>query len=143
MASAASNKCKYLLWKKVIDGVNDTFKIALMNTDFSFDKDNHHSYSDVSANEVASGSGYTTGGNTLTGNTVTENDTQDAGILSFNNTTWTMSGADLETVGAIIYDDTLSSPTADPIIAFIDFGGTLVTYDGGTFTIANIAVAAT
>lgn len=140
MASYTSNKIKELLWEKVIDANNDTFKIALMASGFAFNRATHSTWSDVSSSEVADGSGYTTGGNSLTGNTVTKDDTENQGILSFNNTSWTMSGADLTTVGAIIYDDTIASPVADPIVAYIDFSGAQTTYDGGTFTIANISI---
>lgn len=140
MSSQASNKIKELLWKKVIDGVNDTFKIALMADGFTFNKDSHDEYADVSAYEVTNGSGYSTGGATLAGNTVTKDDTEDAGILSFNNASWTMSGANLATVGAIIYDDSVASPAVKPIAGYIDFGGLLTTYDGNTFTVVNIAI---
>jgi len=141
MSSLTSNKLKELLWLKIIDGENDVFKIALMDDGFTFNLVTHNTYADISAFEFANGSGYTTGGNTLAGHTVTKDDTNHAGILSFNNTTWTMSGADLAVVGAIIYDDTVAAPVADPVIAYIDFDGLLTTYDGGVFTVANISVS--
>lgn len=140
MSSQASNKIKELLWKKVIDGVNDTFKIALMADGFTFNRSSHDTYGDISSYEVSNGGGYTTGGNTLSGNTVTKDNTENAGILSFNNTNWTMDGANLATVGAIIYDDSVASPDNKPIAGYIDFGGLLTTYDGGTFSVVNIAI---
>lgn len=140
MSSQASNKIKELLWKKVVDGVNDTFKIALMEDGYTFNRSSHETYDDVSGYEVSNGGGYTVGGNTLSGNNVTKDDTENAGILSFNNTNWTMSGANLATVGAIIYDDTVASPDNKPIVGYIDFGGLLTTYDGGTFSVVNIAI---
>lgn len=140
MSSRASNKIKELLWKKVIDGENDTFKMALMEDGFTFNRASHDVYDDVSSYEVDNGNGYTTGGNALTGNTVTKDDTENAGILSFNHTNWTMDGANLAAVGAIIYDDTVSSPVNKPIVGYIDFEGLLTTYDGGTFTVVNIAI---
>ena len=65
MSSYPSNKIKYLLATKAIDFANDTFKIILMATGFTFDIDTHHGYADVSASELGTGNGYTAGGNTL------------------------------------------------------------------------------
>jgi len=140
MSSQASNKIKELLWEKIVDGNNDVFKIALMADGFSFSPSTHSLYGDVSAQEVVGGSGYITGGNTLSGVTITKDDTEGAGIIAWNNSAWTMAGADLNTVGAIIYDDTVASPVK-PIVGYIDFGGLLTTYDTGVFTVANIAIA--
>lgn len=137
MATSPSNKCKYLLLKKVIDFSADSFKIILMQSGFSFDKDTHEGYANVSASEVANGNGYTTGGAVLAGVSVTEDDTADLGKVTWTNPSWTASGGDITASGAIIYDDTVSSPTADPIIGYIDFGGDITQANGGTFTIAN------
>lgn len=141
MASTASNKIKYLLATKAIDFANDTFKIILMQTGFTFDKDTHHGYADVSANELATGNGYTAGGATLSGVAVTEDDTDDRTEITWNNATWTASGGSIgPSPGAIIYDDTVTTPTADPVVGYIDFGGDQTEADGGTATIANIEV---
>ena len=139
MASTPSNKIKYLLATKAIDFANDTFKIILMATGFTFDIDTHHGYADVSASELGTANGYTAGGNTLAGVAVTEDDTDDRTEVTWNNTTWTASGGSIgPTPGAIIYDDTVTSPTADPIVGYIDFGGDQTQSDGGVATIANI-----
>jgi len=50
---------------KEIDMNSDSFKIALMNTSFAFNPATHANWADVSANEIASGNGYTTGGQVL------------------------------------------------------------------------------
>ena len=42
--------------------------------------------------------------------------------------------------GAIIFDDTVTTPTADPIIGYIDFGGEQTQADGGVATISSIKV---
>ena len=139
MSSTPSNKIKYLLATKAIDFANDTFKIILMATGFTFDIDTHHGYADVSASELGTANGYTAGGNTLAGVAVTEDDTDDRTEVTWNNTTWTASGGSIgPTPGAIIYDDTVTSPTADPIVGYIDFGGDQTQSDGGVATIANI-----
>lgn len=141
MSTEASNKIKYLLSTKVIDFANDVFKIILMQSGFTFNKDDHHGYSDLSASELATANGYTVGGNTLAGVAVTENDVDDRTEVSWNNTTWTASGGAIgPSPGAIIYDDTVTTPTADPIVGYIDFAGDQTQADGGVATISNIEV---
>jgi hypothetical protein len=141
MASNVANKIKYALATKQIDFSGDTFKIILMQSGFTFDKDAHHGYADVSASELAAGNGYTTGGNTLSGVSVTENDTTDLTEITWNNSSWTASlGAIGPTPGAIIYDDTPTTPQADPIVGYIDFGSDQTEPDGGVATVANIEV---
>ena len=141
MSTEASNKIKYLLAVKQIDFANDTFQIILMATGFTFNKDTHHGYADVSASELANGNGYTTGGNTLAGVAVTEDDTDDRTEITWNNSSWTASAGPIgPSPGAIIYDDTPTSPQADPIVGYIDFGGEQTQADGGIATVANIEV---
>ena len=139
MASDISNKVLFLLLKKNIDFANDTFKIILMQSGFLFNRDTHEGYANVSASELATAFGYTAGGATLSGVTVTEDDTNDRSTVTWNNATWTASGGDIgPSPGAIVYDDTPTTPTADPIIGYIDFGGNQTQSDGGVATIADI-----
>ena len=144
MSSTPSNKFKFLLASKIIDFANDSFKIILMGTGFVFNKDTHHGYADVSANEVADGNGYTTGGATLAGVAVTEDDTDDRCEVTWNDVTWTASGGSIgPTPGAIIFDDTVAAAgvtVADPVIGYIDFGGEQTQADGGTATISDIEI---
>ena len=133
MSNEASNKIKYLLATGAIDFSSDVFKIILMESGFVFDKDNHHQYTDVSGNELATANGYTVGGNTLAGVTVTEDDVDDRTEITWNNTSWTAAGGAIGPAsGAIIYDDTHAD---DPIVGFIDFGADYTQVDGGTATI--------
>lgn len=136
MATEASNKIKYLLATKAIDFANDVFKIILMQTGFTFDKDTHHGYADVSGSELATANGYTIGGNTLAGVSLSEDDTDDRTEVTWNNTSWTASGGSIgPSPGAIIFDDTDGS---DSIVGYIDFGGDQTQADGGTATISSI-----
>lgn len=140
MSTLASNKFKELLLKKVIDGANDTFKIILMQKGFAFNRASHNGYADVSSEELANGYGYTTGGATLAGVSITKDDVNNVGKMTWNNASWLATGGNLEADGAIIYDDTVTTPTADPVVGYIDFSSTQLVYDGGTFTVASIAV---
>lgn len=139
MASTAANKIKYLLSKGVIDFSADSFKIVLMATGFVFDTDAHHGYADISASELVTGNGYTANTKTLGAATVTEDDTNDRTAVTWANVTWTAaSGSIGPSPGAIIFDDTVTTPTADPIVGYIDFGGDQTQADGGTATISGI-----
>ena len=141
MASTVANKIKYALATKQIDFSGDTFKIILMKSGFIFDKDAHHGYADVSASELTGVNGYTVGGNTLSGVAVTENDTTDLTEITWNNSSWAASGGAIgPSPGAIIYDDTPTTPQADPIVGYIDFGSDQTEPAGGVITIANIEV---
>lgn len=74
------------------------------------------SYTNLSTDELANGSGYTTGGNTLTSVTPVASST--TAICDFADTTWT--AATFTTSGALIYNDTASG---DPACAVLSFGG--------------------
>jgi len=134
MATLPSNNCKYLLMTAGIDFGADTFKVILMSAGFAFARATHDTYSDVSANELPTGSGYTVGGQVLAGGTVTRDDGANLTVATWNNPSWLATGGDIVAQGAIITDDTLASK---PVVGYIDFGAALTTYDGGTFTIAN------
>ncbi len=142
MASEVANKIKFLLASKIIDFANDSFIIILMQSGFTFNKDTHHGYADVSASELATANGYTVKTKALAGVAVTEDDTDDRCEITWSNSQWTASGGAIgPTPGAIIFDDTVTAggvTIADPIIGYIDFGGDQTQADGGTLTIANI-----
>jgi len=76
------------------------------------------SYTNLTGNsdELANGSGYTTGGNTLVSVTPVSDGT--TAVCDFDNTTW--SAATFTTSGAIIYND---SAAGDPACAVLSFGG--------------------
>lgn len=138
MASIVANKIKYALATKQIDFSGDTFKGILMGVLFVFNRDTHHGYADVSANELANGYGYITGGATLTGVAVIENDITDKTEITWNNPQWTATGGPIgPTLGMIIYDDTPTTPQAKPIVGYIDFGEELIEPSGGVLTVAD------
>jgi hypothetical protein len=139
MSSTASNKVKYAVATGVINFSSDSFKIILMATGFTFNKDTHHGFADVSASELATNYGYVRNTKTLSGVAVTEDDTNDKCAVTWSNASWTASGGDIgPTPGAIIFDDTVAAPTADVIVGYIDFGGDQTQVNGGIATIANI-----
>jgi hypothetical protein len=121
ITTAMPTSFKVELFKAVHDftaSTGDTFKIALLKAaaagsgTFGAATTN---YSDLSTDELGSGSGYTTGGNTLVSITPVADGT--TAICDFDNTTW--SAATFTTSGALIYNDTSS----DAAVAVLSFGG--------------------
>ncbi|MCP3684332.1 MAG: hypothetical protein GY861_16765 [bacterium] len=142
MANAVTNSMKTMLWKGQIAAASDTFKMILMDVGYNFDKDNHNAYTDVSAYELPTGNGYTQGGVSLTLDAITTDNTEDRCEVTFNTVQWTASGGPLETVGALIFNDSTSTGAGDDytdaIMAFIDASGTQTVADGAALTVSNI-----
>ena len=96
----------------------DTFKIALLKAaaagsgTFGAATTN---YSDLGSDQLANGSGYSTGGNTLSSVTPVADGT--TAVCDFADTTWTSST--FTTSGALIYNDTDSGAAC----AVLSFGG--------------------
>lgn len=124
MSSGIYNRFKANLMNKEVDLEADTIKVALLNTSHAFSATNNV-FGDVSANELSSGSGYTSGGETLATKTVTQSGTTD---WDADNPQWT--AATFTANHAVIYDTSVS----DNLIASIDFDGDKIVA-AGTFTI--------
>lgn len=118
----------------VVDLDTDTIKIILMNATYAAlsdaTKQGHEFYSDVSSNEVGASGTYSLGGPTL--GTITS--TQTAGTYTFDAADPSaFTGATIAAAGAIVYKSTGTASTS-PLIAYLDFGGT-ITSTAGTFTL--------
>jgi hypothetical protein len=136
MTTQASNKFKMEVMKGTVVAATDVFKIILMKSGFTYSPSSHGVYADVSSNELATAYGYTAGGATMSGISISQDDVNNQGTLEWSNTAWTVSGGDVTASGAIIYDDTPTSP-ADLIIGYIDFSGDQTVLNGGTFTLVD------
>lgn len=138
MANALSMNFKHLVSIGTIDIDDDTFKIILLGSGFVFSPTLHDELADVSAYELDGVNGYTTGGATLAGQVVTRNDIDGRIDITWTNASWSASGGPIgPAVGAIIYDDTVVN---DPIVGFIDFGGSYTQADGGTAIVSAISL---
>lgn len=126
MASGIYNGFKADLMEGRVDIGNggDTIKTALLDNNHTFTATDDV-WGDVSANELASGNGYTTGGETLAGKAVTE-----AATTKWDATDEAWTSATFTAYHAVIYDVTNTSS----LIASIDLGGAQ-TVAGATFTI--------
>lgn len=138
VALTVSNHYKYQLAKKLIDLSTDTLKIILMNITFAFDKDTHATLADVTADQLATGFGYTQNDKMLAGGALVEDDANDKGTYTCDDPVWTASGGSIGPTGAaIIYDDTTGD---DTVIGCIDFGTDYTVPDGTNFSIQNIEI---
>ena len=131
MASLIFNK--FLDYLASADISDDTFKVALVTSSYTPDKDTHEHFDDVT-NEV-SGTGYTAGGNTVTG-TLTLDNANDKLTLEFASTNWT--SATITARGAVYYSSTGTASTST-LIAFNDFGSD-VAVTAGTLALAASTV---
>jgi hypothetical protein len=107
--------------KGAIDYDTDTFKILLVTSSYTPNKDTHTRRSDVT-NEVT-GTGYTAGGATCAC-TVAKDTANDRVTLTFAATSWATST--ITARGGVIYKST-GTASADPLVGYIDFGADVVT----------------
>jgi hypothetical protein len=97
-----------------MDWDTDTFKLALVTSDYTFSAA-HTEWSSASANEVATGDGYTTGGASLT--TSLDNTKLDA-----NDVTWV--ALDKTFRGAVLYCSKTANGLTNPLVGYILFDDT-------------------
>jgi hypothetical protein len=112
-----------------IDFDTDTFKCLLVTAAYTPDKDAHTKRSDVT-NEVV-GAGYTAGG-TAAAVTVTKDTANDRIDVSLGAVSWPAST--ITARGAVYYKSRGGAASADELVAYIDFGGNIVS-TAGTFSL--------
>lgn len=132
MATQCSNYWKYY---KLNLFSGKTFSLILMQPGFSFNRGTMEDYADISASEVAAANGYSTGGFTLSGISVTKDNTNNRGLITWSNVSFTPTGGNVSFCGAIVLDE-----TDDVIVGFIDAGGTIIATEDQPYSITNISV---
>jgi len=111
-----------------IDFDTDTFKVLLVTSSYTASKSTHTKRSDITGETT--GTGYTAGGAT-SACTVTKDTSNSKVTLGFAAVSWPTST--ITAAGAVIYKST-GTASADPLVAYIDFGGN-ISSSGGTFNI--------
>lgn len=129
MASIVYNSALEDMAEGRIDFDTDTFKILLVTSSYTPNKDSDTKRSDVS-NEVT-GTGYTSGGDT-TAVTVTKDTANDRLDIDFGNVSW--SSSTITARAGVIYKARGGLATADELVAYLDFGAD-ITSTNGTFTV--------
>lgn len=99
MADIIYNDYLEELHKGNIDLVNDVFRAILLTDSYTPDATDHD-YDDISANEVANGSGYTTGGKTIT-----QSFAEVAGVATFDASDLSWALASFTCRYLVIFDD--------------------------------------
>jgi hypothetical protein len=141
---AAGNWIVYDIFKvnfgnKMMDMDADTFKCMLLTDNYTPSLTADEVYTDISADEVSStNTGYTIGGQTISGLSWTEDGSTTTWDASGNIAQWTAGSANLTARYASIYDDTVSSPVADPLVCYSLLDTTpadVTATNGNTFTI--------
>jgi hypothetical protein len=113
-----------------IDLDGDVFDIILMSGSHAFNSA-HTQKSQIAANEIASGNGYTQGAKTLASVTWSES----GGVTTFDaaDVTWTASGGDIGPAEhAVIYSETAAN---DELMCSIGFGQAETAGDGTDFKV--------
>lgn len=130
MASLIYNSAVDDMARGAIDFDTDTFRVMLVTSSYTPNKDTHDKRDDVT-NE-ASGTGYTSGGVT-SACTVTKDTANDRVTLQFASVSWASST--ITARGAVIYKSRGGASSADELVAYNDFGADVST-TAGTFSIA-------
>jgi hypothetical protein len=117
---------------KAIDWLSCTPKVMLLTSSYTPDQDADELYSDISADEVGSGNGYTTAGNACANPSMTVTGASNKVTFDADDpATWTASGAGFSFRYIVVYDS-----TSGILIGYDDYGSTVNAdgTNGDTFT---------
>lgn len=93
----------------------------------------NHLYSDISANEVASGGGYTTGGSA---STMSDSSTTGVETVSAASITWTGSGGGMGPFRYVTMYTTSTAVVSKPLVCWFDYGTSISLNPGDTFQVS-------
>ena len=134
MASLIYNSAVDDMARGAIDFDTDTFKVMLVTSSYTPNKDTDDKRNDVT-NE-ASGTGYTAGGVT-SACTVTKDTANDRVTLSFAAVSW--SSSTITARVAVIYKSRGGASSADELVAYNDFGSDVASASG-TFSVGTSVI---
>lgn len=138
-----SNKFLYEQGRGNVDWTSDEFRVILMDDAFVFDPDNHGTYGDISANEIAGTNGYTQLSKVLSASQAwTRDDANNRAYIAWSNPVWTASGGDLggsgTSIGAAVflrYDS--STPDNSWVVGCATFDSAVSVPDGVDFQLLD------
>jgi hypothetical protein len=113
-----------------VDCDTDTFKMMLVTSTYTAAK-SHAKRSDIT-NEVAAGSGYTTGGNACALTVAATDNVNNDVEISFSVTSWT--SATITARAGVIYKSRGGASSADELVGYVDFLSN-ITSTNGTFAV--------
>jgi len=128
-----SNLFPQELYKKQHDVENDSLVVCLMETGFVFDPAAHSVYTDISANEIPTGGGYTQADKAIANVLVTEDGNGDT-LITADPAQWTATTDGIPAqCAAVLISDLHANKT---IIGCIEYGASYTTDDGTVFEIS-------
>ena len=130
MASLVYNSFMRDVVTGAVDCDTDTFKMMLVTSTYTASK-SHAKRSDIT-NEVAAGSGYTTGGNACALTVAATDNVNNDVEISFSVTSWT--SATITARGGVIYKSRGGASSADELVGYVDFLSN-ITSTNGTFAV--------
>lgn len=130
MASLVYNSFMRDVVTGAVDCDTDTFKMLLVTSTYTATK-SHAKRSDVT-NEVAAGSGYTTGGNACALTVAATDNVNNDVEISFSVTSWT--SATITARAGVIYKSRGGASSADELVGYVDFLSN-ITSTNGTFAV--------
>jgi len=130
MASLVYNSFMRDIATGAVDCDTDTFKMMLVTSTYTAAK-SHAKRSDIT-NEVAAGSGYTTGGNACALTVAATDNVNNDVEISFSVTSWT--SATITARAGVIYKSRGGLATADELVGYVDFLSN-ITSTNGTFAV--------
>ena len=130
MASLVYNSFMRDIATGQVDCDTDTFKMLLVTSTYTATK-SHAKRSDIT-NEVAAGSGYTTGGNACALTVAATDNVNNDVEISFSVTSWT--SATITARAGVIYKSRGGASSADELVGYVDFLSN-ITSTNGTFAV--------
>jgi hypothetical protein len=130
MASLVYNSFMRDIATGAVDCDTDTFKMLLVTSTYTAAK-SHAKRSDIT-NEVAAGSGYTTGGNACALTVAATDNVNNDVEISFSVTSWT--SATITARAGVIYKSRGGASSADELVGYVDFLSN-ITSTNGTFAV--------
>lgn len=140
--TSLSNTFRRDILNGVIDLSADDIRMALYNG-----SGHSQTTTQYSVTNEASGTGYTAGGNLMSGASQTTDNTNHVSFYDWNDTSWAAST--ITATDCLLYDDTITTPSANVAIYIGDFGGSRSTSSGvfqltlpsNTFNTALVRIA--
>jgi len=132
MASLIYNNALWNQVKGAIDFDTDTFKVMLLTSSYTANKDTDNFLNDVEANQVT-GTGYTAGGATATVSVSAIDTTNDRIEVALGAVSWVTST--ITARYAVYYKSRGGASSADELVALVDFGSNIASA-GGTFSLS-------
>lgn len=125
--TALSNSFRRDLLNAVCDLSSDTIRMALYSG-----SSHDHNTTAYTVTLEASGTGYTGGGEVMAGATQSTDTTNNVSFYDWNDVSW--SSSTITATDCLVYDDTVTTPTANVAVYIGDFGGSKSS-SSGAFTV--------